>query len=346
MVAIIPAYEPEQTLVEVVNNIRKTIDCDIVVVDDGSGPEYGKIFGSLPADVVQLVHEKNRGKGAAIKTALSYIWEKMPKTDSVITIDCDGQHTVEDMIRIQEKLTVSPDALVLGCRAFENSIPFRSRLGNTVTRYVFKSATGVMISDTQTGLRGFSRAQIPFMVQTPGDRYEYEINVLLEWAKGKRPIVEVPIATIYLNGNQSSHFRPIRDSIIVYKEIIKFSCASLLSFVVDFILFALFSALLAGVQGGLIISNIVARIFSACFNFYLNKHYVFQSKGSLKKEALQYGALAVLVLTANTIVLKLLVTYVIHWRLLAKIITETIMFLFSLTIQKMIIFKNGERRVS
>lgn len=340
IVVVIPAYEPDEKLIDVLQQIRQQTDYPIIVVDDGSGEAYAHIFCRLEQSAIVLHHSMNRGKGAAIKTALAYIWDQQPEADAVVTIDADGQHKVSDMLRICEQVKEQPEALVLGSRSFDGKIPLRSRFGNTITKYVFRFAAGQFVGDTQTGLRGFSRQQIPFMLQIPGERYEYEMNVLMAWAKQKRGIVEVPIQTIYLEENQSSHFRAVKDSVIIYKEILKFSCASLLSFCVDFILFGILSALTAGMDISIVFSNIGARAVSSVFNFYLNKKYVFESNGTLWKEAVKYFMLAVFILTVNTELLQLLYTHVIPSKMAAKVITEVTLFLVSMAVQKLFVFRN------
>ena len=342
IVIVIPAYEPDETLLTIIHAIRQKTANPILIVNDGSGSAFLPVFEKAKEEAIVLNREENRGKGEAIKYALRYLTERMPEAEAVITMDADGQHQISDVVRISQALEENPEALVIGCRNFEGPVPLRSRFGNTVTKYVFRLASGQFVSDTQTGLRGFGRAQFSFMLQVPGERYEYEMNVLMAWAKQKRKIVEVPIQTVYEKGNQTSHFRAVRDSVIIYREILKFSFASFLSFCVDFILFGLFSLLTGGLSYSIVLSNVGARVISACFNFYLNKRYVFKSKGTLWKEALKYFALAVFILAVNTELLQLLYRYVIPVKMAAKIVTELTLFLLSLIVQKLFVFRNGE----
>lgn len=138
-----------------------------------------------------------------------------------MTLDADGQHSIDDVIKVTGAAEKNKDALILGTRGFDTDVPVKSRLGNDITRCVFSFVTGVKVQDTQTGLRAFSNQDVAFMQQIEGERYEYEINVLLEYAKRNRRICEVPITSIYLDDNKSSHFHAVRDSLLIYMEILK-----------------------------------------------------------------------------------------------------------------------------
>ena len=354
-IALIPAYEPEQKLIGLTADLREK-GFDIVVVDDGSGPEYRDIFGELEMQATVLTHPQNRGKGAALKTGLRYINKYMAYTESVktaagtatvsgrdaviVTVDADGQHLPDDVLRVAEISANRRDALVLGSRALGRDIPARSRFGNTVTRHVYSAATGVRVHDTQTGLRAFHRSLIPRLLEIEGDRYEYEINMLMKLAAEGVPVIEERIETVYENNNSGSHFRTVRDSFRVYKEILKFSASSLASFAVDYCMYALLLAATgaAGIANGLILSNIGARLVSGTVNYTLNKRLVFRSRTGFAKSAAQYAMLAAFILAGNTIVLSTLVGMLGINSLAAKLITEAVFFAISWTVQKYVIF--------
>ena len=92
-------------------------------------------------------------------------------------------------------------------------MPFRSRFGNSITRVVFNLLTRQKVTDTQTGLRGFTFDQLEWLEGIKGDRYEYEMNMLMKASDEKIQIKEVKIETVYENNNESSHFRPFQDSV-------------------------------------------------------------------------------------------------------------------------------------
>ena len=221
-IVLIPAYEPGPPLISLLEDFA-ACGSSIVVVDDGSGEAYASVFEAAEAMAIVLTHKENRGKGAALKTGLAYIERHSGPDAVIVTVDADGQHRTEDAMKMCEAARKHPDALILGGRKFSGDIPLRSRLGNTVTRFVYRISTGLKVYDTQTGLRAFHNVLLPQMLEIPGDRYEYEMNVLLELAKAGIPIIEEEIATIYLDNNSSSHFDTVRDSFRVYREILRFT---------------------------------------------------------------------------------------------------------------------------
>ena len=236
MIVVIPAYQPDEKLLKTVAELRQKTAYTLIVVDDGSSPDRQPIFDKLEHDVTVLHHEVNRGKGAAMKTAFAYIQEHFPGDEGIVTVDADGQHLVPDIVRVSEDWAAHPDALVLGSRRFTGNVPFKSRAGNAITRQVFRASTGVKVFDTQTGLRAFAVSRVPMMLEMHGDRYEYEINVLLYATRHRVPIREVPIETVYIEENASSHCHPVRDAWRIYKMILMFAASSLVAAVVDYVL--------------------------------------------------------------------------------------------------------------
>ncbi|MBR4092169.1 MAG: bifunctional glycosyltransferase family 2/GtrA family protein [Mogibacterium sp.] len=354
-IALIPAYEPEQRLVSLAADLKKR-GFDIVVVDDGSGSGYAEIFDELAQEATVLTHAQNRGKGAALKTGMRYINKYMAYTETVmtasgadsvsgrdaviVTVDADGQHLPDDVRRVADISAQKRGALVLGSRALGGDIPARSRFGNTVTRHVYSAATGVHVHDTQTGLRAFHRSLIPRLLEIEGERYEYEINMLMQLAAEGVPIIEERIETVYENNNSGSHFRTLRDSFRVYKEILKFSASSLASFAIDYCMYALLLTVTgaAGMANSLIISNIGARLVSGTANYTMNKKLVFRSRTGFARSALQYALLAAFILAGNTIVLSMLAGTLGMNSFAAKLVTEVIFFAISWTVQKYVIF--------
>ena len=354
-IALIPAYEPDEKIKGLTDELAGK-GFDIVIVDDGSGPDFAELFEELSQKATVLTHVSNHGKGAALKTGLNYINKYMAYTESVltpagaetvsgrdaviVTVDADGQHLPDDVQRVAEISAQRRDALVLGSRALGEDIPARSRFGNIVTRHVYSAATGVRIHDTQTGLRAFHRSLIPRLLRIEGDRYEYEINMLMQLAAEGVPIIEERIETVYEDNNSGSHFRTVRDSFRVYREILKFSASSLASFAIDYGMYALLLAATgaAGIANGLVISNIGARIVSGTANYAMNRKLVFKSRTGFAKSAVQYFLLAAFILAGNTIVLSTLAGTLGINRFAAKLITEVIFFAISWTVQKYVIF--------
>lgn len=338
-IALIPAYEPDARLLALTRKLVRS-GFSVVVVDDGSGPRYRALFAQLERDATVLSCQVNRGKGCALKTGFGYL-ERHAHADAVIvTLDSDGQHTAQDAYRVACCAASHPRALTLGVRDFGKGTPARSRLGNTVTRLVYRVSTGCRVSDTQTGLRAFGAPLLPYLSAIAGERYEYEMNMLLACPHDGVEIIETPIQTIYLDGNRSSHFHAIRDSLRVYSGILKFAASSLTGFAIDYGLYSVLTFALAGLGAAAIpVSNIAARIVSASANFAINRKLVFDSRGSTFKTGMQYALLAACILLGNTVLLSLAVNVLGIGRFAAKIFTELTFFALSWLAQRFWIFK-------
>ena len=166
---------------------------NILIVRDGGGKEYDKIFKELKSlNCKILVHTQNRGKGTALKTGFSYI-SRVDDIKGVVTVDSDGQHKPQDILKVAKKLRENPSDLILGVRDFEKSVPLRSKFGNILTKKIFYLLTGKKVSDTQTGLRGISKKYLDDFINIKGDKYEYEMNMLTFANSLKITIIEVPI---------------------------------------------------------------------------------------------------------------------------------------------------------
>lgn len=215
-IVLIPAYEPNEKLINLVDKLYK--NHDIIVVNDGSTNEY--IFKKIKNKCTILTHNVNKGKGEALKTGFKYIKENYSENDSLITVDADGQHEYEDIINCLSNTSLN--CVVLGVRTFDKNTPLRSKIGNTLTSKVFKHYLHYCLRDTQTGLRSFKVSLIPFMLEIEGKRYEYEMNMLIQCIKSKIPLKEVPISTIYINNNKESHYKTFSDSYKIYKLIKKY----------------------------------------------------------------------------------------------------------------------------
>ena len=337
---IIPAYDPDERLLQLVEEATIRLhNIHLIVVNDGSKEEKSELFNKVEKFGVVLNHNKNYGKGRAIKTALTYIHSNELKDTIVVIVDADGQHTVADIDKVVEAAGAD-QTLILGSRAFVGNVPVRSQFGNSLTRGIFRLATKVSITDTQTGLRAFSYSLIPYLVRIEGERYEYEMNVLLQCARDGINMIEIPISTIYLEENKSSHFRVIKDSYRIYKEIIRFSCSSLISFFIDYGMFTLWNLIFGslGMHQVVAVSNLGARCISSVCNYTMNKKYVFKDRDSTHSSAVKYFTLVIMILGMNTILLILLVQTILPNPYIAKIIVEIIMFMVSYYVQKHFVF--------
>ncbi len=335
MTIIIPAYGPDYRLLKLIGEIRADSDYEILLVDDGSPESCRPIFDqAVQAGCTVLIHKENRGKGAALRTAFVYLHENNSK-EGMVCADCDGQHAWKDIKRLAEELSLHPGVILMGCRKFIGEVPFRSRFGNALTRRVFTLVSGSRVSDTQTGLRGFSVEMLPWLIKLPGNRYEYEMNQLLGAKKAGFRFLCIPIETIYENKNESSHFHPIRDSIRIYLPIVKFALSSASCGILDFALLLLFQWL----TKNLLLSVISARVISSLCNYLLNRNIVFRSNhGNLTITLIKYYLLAGVILLNNYLLLSLFHETLGLLLFISKLLTEAILFFFSYYIQHHYIF--------
>lgn len=341
---LIPALEPGAALPALVSDLlARDPDIEVLVVDDGSDHRYVSVFGAAAAAGATVIrHEANRGKGAALKTGFAYALARFPDED-VVTADADGQHTPGDIIRIADALRADAAdgdrALILGCRAFTGAVPVRSRVGNTIARGLFRASAGWALSDTQTGLRGIPATLLAWHLEQTGDRFEYELTVLLHAHRAGIATREVPIETVYLAANASSHFRPVLDSVRVILPVVLFAGSSLLAFAVDTAALLLLSSL----TGWLIPSIIAARVVSAGVNFTVNRRVVFARTGQrMRTQAIRYAVLAVALLASNIAWMAFLTDAGVPL-LVAKIVTEVVLFVISYGVQRGFVFGAEER---
>lgn len=346
---LIPAYKPDERLIALVDDLRAYGFTRIVTVDDGGGAAFRHIFEALEGKAEVLVHEVNRGKGAALKTGVAHIMQTPGM--AVVTADADGQHAPKDVAKIADALLETPDTLVLGSRD-KKQMPPRSKAGNTITCAVFAAATFRWINDTQTGLRGFPAAALPAFAVLEGDRYEYEMNMLLYACREKIRIREVTIQTIYIGNNETSHFNPLKDGMkiyaLIFRKLFKFFASSMMATVVDYVLFLLLYRLLAGCVplatgiGGIVLDTRLmgavagARVCSALFNYTVNRKVVFKSSqpGTLWK----YAVLALGIMAGDYVLIRLLQGIGLPV-LLSKVIADVGLFLCSYRVQDRVIFR-------
>lgn len=271
-IVIIPAYEPDGELIALTQRLSGE-GFEVLIVDDGSGENYAEIFSAAKKNATILTHNKNKGKGAALKTAMRHIRDNIPECQHFITCDADGQHRVEDVVRVRERL-LKGDKFVLTVRERKTKIPFRSKFGNNLSRIVYALLTNKYLSDNQSGLRGFSRDHIEWLCEVERDNYDYEMNVLYYASKKGVRISTIPIDAIYIGNNESSHFNPVKDTIRIYKSLFKLARASFISFAVVEIL--ILAATIFWGYGHLMFSLPSAAAIGYLVNVILNKYMVFR----------------------------------------------------------------------
>jgi len=336
MTILIPSYEPDEKLLKLIRGLIACGLTSIVIVDDGSGAAYAPIFYQASRYGCQiLTHPINQGKGCALKTGFRYLIEQGVK-EPVICADSDGQHLPRDIQAVARSVEQYPGQIILGSRRFTGKVPIRSRFGNAATRLVFRYTTGHSVQDTQTGLRGYSASMLQWLCQIPGERFEYEMNMLLEAGSAGYGIREILIHTVYIKGNKSSHFRPLIDSAKVYAPIVKFSASSLSAALIDLLLLFL----LQWLTSHLFIAVAGARLCSSIANYAMNRRFVFTrgKQAAVYQSMPKYFALVLLIMLLNYGLM-----YLFHQAfgtplIVAKLLTECSLFLFSFWCQRRFVY--------
>lgn len=351
IVIVIPAYEPDNRLLKLLTDLKENEVGPVILVNDGSSFEYREIFFEASEIIKEeggelLVHQVNKGKGRALKTAFHYVLDNYSDAIGVITADSDGQHTVEAIKEIKKALLKKSDNLILGVRKFDgHGIPWKSRFGNSLTEKVFMFLTGIHVSDTQTGLRGIPKPFLQHLLDLKGERFEFEMQMLLE-SVGKYDITEISIEAVYdSKKNHQTHFEPIMDSVRIYKilggRFFKYIFTSFSSSMIDLGLFLVFCVILKHFypRAYIIFATGFARIISAIYNYIMNYKMVFCSNGTVGKTAVRYSVLAVIQMCLSAVLVTFLINlFKIVPEIFFKIVVDTVLFFISYYVQRKYIF--------
>jgi glycosyltransferase involved in cell wall biosynthesis len=337
---VIPAYRPPESLLQLIGALAEKSIPAIVLVDDGSGPEFQDIFRrAAEFEKVRLVrHAVNLGKGAALKTGINCALCAFPNLQGVVTADADGQHHPDDIEQVADRLAEEPDRVILGTRTFGAGVPLRSRVGNVVTRAVMGALVGQHVSDTQTGLRGLPVRLLPHLLRLEANGYDFELDMLIAVRQQAIRIAEVPIRTIYEPGNRTSHFNPLIDSMKIYFVLLRFSTVSLMTAALDTLVFYLAYRRL----GNLAASQALGRLLAVAFNYSMVRRTVFFSKLRHASVLPKYLLLVCVSGTASYAGIQLLSSRFHIQALPAKLLVETLLFFANFAIQRDFIFGKSE----
>ncbi|MBR6397205.1 MAG: glycosyltransferase family 2 protein, partial [Lachnospiraceae bacterium] len=215
---LLPVYNPDEKFLRLVEELYKR-GFKVVAVNDGSLERCDEFFKRAQPYADVIGYKENKGKGYALKRGFEYIGNNLAEeVDYIVTADSDGQHAIEDIERVA-KLTRKTDGIVLGMRDLSEKIPIKSRIGNDMSKIVYTIVTGVYLRDNQSGLRGFPTRLCMWLQDIPGNKYEFELNVLATAHKEGMKVTGIDIKTIYENNNKNTHFRPIKDTIRIQRSL-------------------------------------------------------------------------------------------------------------------------------
>lgn len=217
LAAVVPCYNAGDRVGPVVRSLLAQLE-HVVVVDDGSTDGATAPLQALGASVIQF--PENKGKGVAMLAGFRAALAAEDVT-GVVIVDADGQHDTGELARLWETFVREDADLAIGTRTFDGKhVPLRSKVGNKFTALTTRILIGAAIPDTQSGFRIHSRRFLEDIVKTiRGGRYETEMEILVNAARGRYKIAAAPIRTIYETGNASSHFNKYRDSWRVIRKL-------------------------------------------------------------------------------------------------------------------------------
>lgn len=210
--AVIPTYQNAKTLLKVVADVHRVVDTVFVVDDgsnDGTAALLDKATGSKRPEKV-LTHPKNCGKGAALKTGLTYARQQGFRY--AVTVDADGQHRADDIPALLKAVEEEPDALAIGSRGLQHeNMPAKSTFANRFSNFWFALQTLQRLPDTQSGLRVYPLRRLHGL-RWMSARYEAELTLLVFSAWAGVKLLPVPVSVYYPPRDQRvTHFRPGRD---------------------------------------------------------------------------------------------------------------------------------------
>ena len=335
-VFLFPSYQPTAVFCELLEQLRKMDPTPIVVVDDGSGPAYRALFdrAARVPDTVVLTNAVNLGKGAALKHGMNHVLVSYPDCSGVVTADADGQHAVDDILKVAAELQARPAEVIFGCRDFDRDVPFRSRIGNVISRYVYRFLVGFNLSDTQTGLRGIPRRLMELSLAIRSNRYEFETEQIIAARTATFKFREVPIRTVYIDDNRGSHFNPILDSFRIYFVLLRYALSSIATALTDFVVFFILTANGMGLLG----ANMSARAVALWIQFVLLKKYVFKSAAGVPI-FVAYVAYVFFSGWVSSVMQGQFTGHIVNAPLLAKAVVESVIFIFNFMFLRDIIFR-------
>ncbi|MDR2301097.1 MAG: bifunctional glycosyltransferase family 2/GtrA family protein [Deltaproteobacteria bacterium] len=336
---LIPSYQGDQRLLDLVDGlIALKAFARIIVVNDGSSSDRNEVYAALEGradDVTVLKHAVNRGKGQALKTGLNhYLLAASEESKGLVCCDADGQHLPKDIENVAAK-GGEANRFTLGVRVFGANTPFRSKFGNTLTSLLFGLFTGYRLGDTQTGLRFIPWDLAPFFLQIPYDRFDYEFASLVQLTnKAPNSILQVPIETVYLDENASSHYRALKDSVTIGAIFFKFFFSSITTTILDYVVFAL----VYFKTDNILLAFILARVASIIYNFSISRFFVFKVKANFFKQLGKYLALVTAFMLISWAITETFFKLFGGYVILTKLIAEGGLFFVSWFIQKRFIF--------
>lgn len=336
---IIPLYCENIKTVDLVSRLCALGADNIIVVNDGGrlSEEFRTSLMSMGCHFVEF--SENQGKGKSIRAGLRYAHDKLYNIKGYITVDADGQHRAEDVMKVSRALELRPDTLILGKRDLKHSdVPVYMRFFKAVTSGYFKIITGVKCEDPLTGLRGIPACLYSLFIETKGDRYDYEMNCLTRCADRKVPIYTVTVLPRYFP-NQPSNYNLFKDTYLIFITPLRFATASLGCSMIDILMFTLLTYLLpADMFLSVAIATILSRLVSGGINFAINRKVIFKDGGKASRQVRRYCILFFGIMLSSMTIVSLL-SFIGIAVTLIKIAVDTLLWAVNYTLQRKWVFK-------
>lgn len=300
-IIIIPSLNPNQRLISLVDELIDTKICRIVIVNDGSDMTCSSIFERLNnyKDVVVLNHKTNLGRGAALKTAFSYCIGNFKDCFGVVTATDDGQYKASEIIKVAQESERFQSCLILGERPLDETNTSKiDYIGNKALRQAFRFLYDLKMSDPRTELRAIPMSELSWILKIKGQRYEYEVNMLIQAKRRNVKIKQIPIKISSFNLSEKSHYKTISDTtrivMIFLLNICLYSAASVLSIVIDVGTFFICNTFIfskVDVAFRLFMSTVISRTLSSMWDFSINRKFFTKGVGEFKTHLVRYYTL-------------------------------------------------------
>lgn len=339
---IISLYYENRATIKLCNELYQLGADNIVVVNDGCKLSDGFTteLTSMGCHIVNL--QINNGKGASIRSGIRFAHDNLYNIKGYITVDADGQHKAEDVMKIGRAMDLRPNCLVLGKRDLKKSkAPVKTKFGNKISALYFKVITGVGCKDTQTGLRGIPASLYELAIDTKGERFDYEMNFLTRCADRKVPFYNLNIIADYSN-IEKSNYRIIKDTYLIYRTPLKFATASVGCTAIDLILFTLFTYLLpSSFVWNVALATVLARFVSGIINFLINRKMIFKNDANARRQLIRYIVLFVCIMCASTVIVSLLSFLPVQVTVI-KAVVDLMLWTVNYTVQRKWVFKESK----
>lgn len=346
---IIPAYRPNQSLIRFVRNLNDRNVRDIVIVDDGSGETFRNIFAQLYNEYgcTIIEHAVNLGRGRALKSGFNALLSRRdPNMIGCVITDCYGSYSTEDVTRIIDGLEKNSNKLIIGARILDESLMSKSsRVGNKVQRKSYHSLLGINVTDCQSVLRAIPVDYMQKLMNTSGEGYVFDTNMIIDTKKYNVGVMEIPVKTRYSQRRTHQEMRTFKDNFPIYLTFAKYIFTSVAASIVDIILFTILCKILVNIKAinvasmYVAISTALARLVSATINYRLNYKLVFQTNSAQGKTFAKWVILCVIQMAMSATAVSMLHSFIGGEEVLYKIPVDFALFFFSYYFSREFVYK-------